>query len=66
MAEARSHDAAASRELPSSSLTLDDARAKLSGWHFAKEALSDGEREILFVAEALLREIDRIEGGYAR
>lgn len=45
--------------LPWTHLTLDDARAKLAGWHFAKEALSDSEREILYVAEAVLRELDR-------
>lgn len=47
-------------------MTLDEARAKLAGWHFAKEALTPGEREILVVAEALLYELDRQEGGYAR
>lgn len=45
--------------LPWTDLTVDDARRKLAGWHFAKEALSKGEREILYVAEALLRELDR-------
>lgn len=53
--------------LPWTALTLDEARAKLSGWHFAKECLSDGENEILYVAEALLRLIDeRDPNGYAR
>lgn len=45
--------------LPRTGLSLDDARRKLSGWHFAKEALSEGEREILYVAEGLLRLIDQ-------
>lgn len=45
--------------LPMTHLTLEDARNKLAGWHFAKECLSDGELEILYVAEAALREIDR-------
>lgn len=55
-----------SPSLPRTDLTLDSARAKLSGWHFAKEALSSGEREILFVAEALLRLLDEEAGGYRR
>ena len=50
--------------LPNSDLTLADARAKLSGWHFSKEALSDDEREILHVGEALLRLIDHEAGGW--
>lgn len=44
--------------LPNTSMTLDDARSRLSGLHFAKDALSDGERNILYIAEALLRHID--------
>lgn len=52
--------------LPRSDFTLDDARARVSGWHFAKEALSRGEREILHVAEALLRLLDEEAGGYRR
>lgn len=44
--------------LPWTTLTLAEARSRLAGWHFAKESLSDGEREILYVAEALLRLID--------
>lgn len=55
-----------SSRLPLTTLTLNDARSKLSGWHFAKEALSDGEREILEVAEALMRLIDWEAGGYRR
>lgn len=47
--------------LPNTSLTLDEARSRLSGWHFAKETLSDGERDILYVAEALLRRLDAQE-----
>lgn len=48
--------------LPLTSMTLADARTKLSGLHFAKECLSDGERDILYVAEALLRLIDSTTG----
>lgn len=44
--------------LPRTSLTLDEARTRLSGLHFAKEALSEHEREILYIAEGLLRLID--------
>lgn len=53
--------------LPWTSITIDEARAKLSGLHFAKEALSDGEREILYIAEGLLRVLDdRDPNGNAR
>lgn len=48
--------------LPGTSMTLTQARSRLSGLHFAKEALSAFEREILYIAEALLRHID-IETG---
>lgn len=41
-------------------------RAKVAGWHFSKEALTEGERDILYVAEQLLAELDRISGGYLR
>lgn len=44
--------------LPGTTVTLDEARSRLSGLHFAKEALSDTEREVLYLAEALLRHID--------
>lgn len=44
--------------LPATDMLLQDARGKLAGWHFSKEALSSGERQILYVAEALLRFID--------
>jgi hypothetical protein len=55
------------RRLPMTDLTLDQARSKLAGWHFAKESLTDGEAEILYVAEAVLREFDRRSPrGYAR
>lgn len=53
--------------LPHTGLTLDQTRAKLSGLHFAQEVLSDKEREILYLAEGLLRLIDeRDPNGYAR
>lgn len=38
--------------------TLDEVRSKLSGLHFAKECLSKGELEILYLAESLLDFID--------
>jgi len=37
---------------------LSDVRSRLSGYHFAKEALTQGERDILALAEALLNVID--------
>ena len=45
---------------------VDDLRSKLSGWHFSKEALTPEERQILYVAEQLMGELDRIAGGYYR
>lgn len=39
-------------------LTLDDVRSKVSGYHFSKECLTKGEREILALAESLLFFID--------
>lgn len=39
-------------------LTLDDIRMKASGLHFAKEMLSNGEREILSLLESTLNLID--------
>lgn len=47
--------------LPKTDLTLNDARQKLAGWHFGQESLSKGEREILYVAEGLLRLVDATE-----
>lgn len=44
--------------LPKTDLTLYDARQKLAGLHFSQEHLTSGEREILYIAEALLRLID--------
>lgn len=50
--------------LPLLGLTLDEARERLTSLHFAREALSDPEREILRIAEGLLRLIDqRLAGG---
>lgn len=40
-------------------LSLDEIRAKISGFHFSQEALSKGEREILHLAESLLSLIDK-------
>lgn len=39
---------------------LNRIRAKLSGLHFAQEALSEHERETLHLAEDLLRRIDTV------
>lgn len=44
--------------LPRTGITLDAARNTLTGLHFAKESLSASEREILYIAEGLLRLID--------
>lgn len=53
--------------LPLTATTLDEARSKLSGLHFAKESLSSGEREILYLAEGLLRLVDEEDPrGYRR
>ena len=38
--------------------TYDDLQDKLSGLHFAQESLTKGEREILHLAEAMLRQRD--------
>ena len=38
--------------------TLNEIRSKLAGFHFSKEALTQGEREILFLAESLLDLVD--------
>ena len=43
---------------------IDHLRQKLAGWHFSKESLTRGERDILYVAEQILDELDRIAGGY--
>lgn len=45
---------------------LDEIRSKASGLHFAKECLSPGEREILYLVEALLHVLDAEAGGYRR
>ena len=37
-----------------------DLTQKIAGWHFAKEALSKGERQILAVAEQLERMLRRV------
>lgn len=44
--------------LPWTGMSLQQARSKLTSLHFAKEGLTEGEREILYIAEALLRQID--------
>jgi hypothetical protein len=51
--------------LPNSGGTLADARSLLSGWHFAKESLTDREQRVLYVVEGLLRLVDeRSPRGY--
>lgn len=45
---------------------LSAVRSRLSGFHFAKESLSDGEQEILALAEALLAVLDAEAGGYRK
>ena len=50
--------------LPLVGLTLDQARGRVTSLHFAKEALTAPEREILQIAEGLLRLIDvHLAGG---
>jgi hypothetical protein len=44
--------------------TIDHLRSRLSGWHFSKESLTSGEREILYVAERVLDTLDQLAGGY--
>ena len=46
--------------LPLAGMTLEEARRLVSAWHFAKEALTPPEREMLVVAEGLLRLIDAV------
>lgn len=45
-------------ELPRIGMTLSEATSILSGLHFAQESLTDTEREILRIAEGLLRLIN--------
>lgn len=53
--------------LPRTAVTLSQARARLTGWHHAKESLSENEQEILYLAEGLLRLVDAVDpGGYRR
>lgn len=47
--------------LPKTCLMLRDAHTKLAGLHFSQETLTVGEREILYLAEALLRLIDDVK-----
>jgi hypothetical protein len=75
---ARDNGAPACRIDPGSGLTIiptggahggepfDQVRGRLSGLHFAKECLTDGERDILSLAEALLNLLDAEAGGYRR
>ncbi len=47
--------------------TLDELRSRLSGWHFAKEALDPQALEVLYVAEALIAILDEeASNGYRR
>lgn len=52
--------------LPLTGVTLDDARTRITALHFAREALSDAEDELLTLAEGLLRLLDERAGGTAR
>lgn len=45
---------------------ISDLRSRLSGWHFSKESLSKGEREILYVAEQVMGTLDELCGGFLR
>jgi hypothetical protein len=47
-------------------MDLDEARLILSGAHFAKEQLNDLELQLLYAAEAVMGELDKLHGGYAR
>ena len=60
VSETKSHVTLEKDLLPWTGMSLKEARSKLSGLHFAKESLTDGEREILYIAEALLRRVDEI------
>lgn len=44
--------------LPGTELTVGDARRRLVGWHQAQEGLTAEAREVLSLAEALLRLVD--------
>jgi hypothetical protein len=47
-------------------LSLDELRAKASGWHFAKEMLTRQEHRMLECIEELLKELDsQTTRGYA-
>lgn len=52
--------------LPLTGISLDEARTRITALHFAREALSDGEDELLTLAEGLLRLLDVRSGGTAR
>lgn len=45
---------------PDGNATVYALRQRLAGWHFAQESLTAGEREILHVAEDVLREHDAL------
>jgi hypothetical protein len=51
--------------LPKNSERLDTVRSQLSGYHFSKESLAPETVRVLYMAEALLEELDRRAGGYA-
>ena len=46
------------KKLRPTGLTLDEIRAKVSGFHFGQECFTDGERNIMRLAESLLNYID--------
>lgn len=41
---------------------LNDLRQKVAGLHFCQEVLTKGEKDILFLAESLLKWIDKRDG----
>ena len=45
-------------------LGFSQVRSKLAGYHFSQEALTQAERRMLYPAEALLRRLDELAGGY--
>lgn len=51
--------------LPRTDITLADARSQFTALHFAKESLTPVERQVLHLAEGLLRLVDeqREQGG---
>lgn len=53
------HEASSAEPEVSRDKELNDLRQKIAGLHFNQEALAKGERDILYLAESLLRWIDK-------